>query len=126
TVGGVVAAFAFFTTTGRHFENAPLRAAVVSGLGIASAIGSSLVLARIARLEARQRALAPFLLGAVALATWLADALLLRGLYPAFHTALFTTLVFTLGLLAAEARLPRSRPFHLGVVLLGLLPGSIA
>ena len=86
--GAVAAgALALGVSTGRHFASWGARGPFVGVFVLAGAAGGALLVPRVAGLARRPGWLGG-LGGVVLVAGWLADALVLRRLYPAFHLAM--------------------------------------
>src|SRR5580704_6641669 len=94
-VAGAVAAggVAFGVSAGRHFAHWALRAPFLVALAALGAVGGGILLPRLPRLARHPLALAT--VGTtIAAGGWLADALVLPRLYPAFHAAMFAVCLF--------------------------------
>jgi HEAT repeat protein len=105
------AAVALGVSTGRHMQSIPVRGAFVAALGALGFAGVSWLGPRAAQARPRVLAAAGILTAALC---WLADALVLPRLYPAFHLGL---LVLTLG---ASALLAVAFGRRVGAVALGI------
>ena len=125
-VAGAVAvgAVALGVSTGRHFASWGARGPFVAALVVAGAACGVLVAPRVAGLARR-----PAWLGAlgagVATAAWLADALVLRRLYPAFHLALLATSLVGGALAALAVRSASEGPSSRAGRVLGVVMGAL-
>ncbi|AKV02359.1 Choline-sulfatase [Labilithrix luteola] len=106
---------AFGVSTGRHMANPIVRGGFVLVL---AAMAGAITLAVVRRLPLEKTGRVAFLAGLVGLGAWLADALVLPRLYPAFHLGLFA---ITLGAWATTWVYTRSTLAKLPLAVTGLV-----
>lgn len=106
---------AFGVSTGRHMANPLVRGAFVLVL---AAIAGAVTWAVVRRVALEKTGRLALLAGALGFASWLADALVLPRLYPAFHLGLFA---ITLGAWAATWVYMRTTLAKLPLAATGLL-----
>jgi hypothetical protein len=106
------AALAVGVSTGRHFANPAVRAGFVVALTVLGAAGARPLASAAARLRRWPLALAVLAI-VLAACGWLADALVLPRLYPAFHLAMIVAALLgaaLLGLAFRASAAPEVRP----------------